>query len=114
MRFIVILISMSLFIVVLAVKAFLAAQHIDDIVGLAVQTHIDVYFEVVWVDLTLPRGDKLAYMAVVAFFIPGMFLFGLAGGGPGTFAPMSLYLILGGLLYATKGCEGKTSAKCWS
>ena len=48
------------------------------------------------------------------FFIPGMFLLGLTGGGSGTFALMSLSLILGGLLYATKGGKGKlvSDLKC--
>ena len=63
----------------------------------------------VWVDLNIcPVVTNGHIGQLLHFFIPGMFLFGLVGGESGTLALMSLSLISGGLLYATKGGKGNT------
>ena len=62
------------------------------------------------VALTLLQGRTKGQIGhLLHFFMPGIFLVGLLFVSGGTFALISLSLMLGGRLYATKGGRGNTS-----
>ena len=64
------------------------------------------------VALTLLQGRTKGQIGhLLHGFMPGMFLTGLFGANGGTFALISLSLILGGRLYAIKGGRGNTSLR---
>ena len=77
----------------------LAAQHVDEVLGLAVHTHVYVHTVVGLCGLDcLPRGDIRADWAVVALPHSWDFFLGLPGRSSGTLALINLSLIFGGLL----------------